>query len=872
MRQENPELPEYVRPVFRDMTDLEVGELSAQIHAGLEQSHFLIVVCSPRAAASKWVNDEVEYFISLGKQDKIIPYIIEGIPHASNPSDECYPPALLNLSKEKELLGANINEVGKDSATIRVVSRMFNIRFDTLYQRYEREQRRKRWIWMGGSILIAMLGLSIGGYFFLLNRTIKEQKQQIENQNERLEEINWNMMSIQSKAVSEKAIDLIEGGDFYTAQKLALEVLPVNLQYPNRPFCAEAEKALRLATSHNSSVLKGHIDEVNTAFFNHDGTRIVSASDDGTIRVWNTENGLELFKLDASAGFVTCASFSPNSEQIVAGYKDCNVRIWDVKTRSVIKVLKGHTGNILSCSYSHNGKYIVSSAGGDNAIRLWDAYSGKILRIITGYTDVHNSLSFSPDDKYIVSAGGMDNHIRIWDLATGKEVKKMPSNSIYAVSFSNDGRYIVASSSGNNNSQIWDIQTGHKVLSLQGHYDYVNHSSFCPQDKYLASGSSDNRIIIWDVKQGKQIRELIGHTSKVNSVSFDFNGNRLASASSDKTIRMWDLYESTESTIIKGEHGYISCADINPNGDMIISSSRSNGVLHVWDKESGKEIRTLNGHTGFVFTVAFSPNGERILSAAMDNTIRLWSAKDGTLIQTYKCGNHIKGIACFSPDEKLIAFGDGTVLKIIDVQSGKLLKELCARKDNKANVFTENISSIAFSPDGKYVATATYCDMTIRVWNMETDSIVRVFNGHRDAVTSISFNPKGDKLVSGAYDKTIRIWSMEKDNYEIMRMEGNGFYSVSYSPDGRYISGGGWPDVYVWDAESGVKVQLFKGHTSKINSVKFNSNGRNIISSSEDGSIRIWKFPPLQDVIDQTRERFKNHQWTLEDRQKYYLE
>ena len=180
LRQENPELPEYVRPVFRDMTDLEVGELSAQIHAGLEQSHFLIVVCSPRAAASKWVNDEVEYFISLGKQDKIIPYIIEGVPHASNPDEECYPPSLLNLSKEKELLGANINEVGKDSATIRVVSRMFNIRFDTLYQRYEREQRRKRWMWIGGSILIAMLGLSIGGYFVRQNGIIKRQKERLQ--------------------------------------------------------------------------------------------------------------------------------------------------------------------------------------------------------------------------------------------------------------------------------------------------------------------------------------------------------------------------------------------------------------------------------------------------------------------------------------------------------------------------------------------------------------------------------------------------------------------------------------------------------------------------------------------------------------------
>ena len=193
MRKEKPELPEYVRPVFRDMTDLEVGELSAQIHAGLEQSHFLIVVCSPRAAASKWVNDEVEYFISLGNQDKIIPYIIEGVPHASNPSEECYPPALLALSKEKELLGANINEVGKDSATIRIVSRMFNIRFDTLYQRYEREQRRKRWMWIGGSIIIAMLGLSIGGYFFQLNREIRQQSLHIGRQNVRLQQDSITM-------------------------------------------------------------------------------------------------------------------------------------------------------------------------------------------------------------------------------------------------------------------------------------------------------------------------------------------------------------------------------------------------------------------------------------------------------------------------------------------------------------------------------------------------------------------------------------------------------------------------------------------------------------------------------------------------------
>ena len=164
LRKDNPDLPEYVRPVFRDMTDLEVGELSALIHEALEQSHYLIVVCSPRAAQSKWVNDEVEYFISLGKQDKIIPYIIEGVPHADDSSEECYPPALLQLSKEKELLGANINEVGKEAAGIRVVSKMFGIRFDMLYQRYNRIKKRKRVVVFTLGLLGIILVMTLLGY------------------------------------------------------------------------------------------------------------------------------------------------------------------------------------------------------------------------------------------------------------------------------------------------------------------------------------------------------------------------------------------------------------------------------------------------------------------------------------------------------------------------------------------------------------------------------------------------------------------------------------------------------------------------------------------------------------------------------------
>ena len=869
LRRDNPKLPEYVRPVFRDMTDMEVGGLSEQIHNGLEQSHFLIVVCSPRAATSKWVNDEVEYFISLGKKDKIIPYIIEGTPHSCNPIEECYPPALLQLSKDEELLGANINEVGKESATIRVVSKMFNIRFDILYKRYERELRRTRWLWILCSVFIALLGISIALIFIRQNSLIKEQ-------NKQLETANWNMMSIQSKAVSERAEKLISEGDSYLASMLALAVLPENLHYPDRPFCLEAEKTLREAIKHNDAVLKGHLDKVNTAFFNNDGTRIVSASDDGTVRIWDSGCGAEIELLDASAGFVSCASFSPDSKNIVAGYKDCFVRIWDVNTKKVQRTLKGHSGNILSCSYSHNGKYIVSSAGGDNTIRIWDSDSGENLITIKGLYDVHNSVSFSPDDKYIVSAGLGDNSIRIWDSATGKEIKKIPGNSVFDVSYSHDGKHLVASS-GNNAVQVWDIVSGIKLFSLSGHLDYVECSVFSPDDKYIATASADNRIILWNATNGKKIRTLSGHNNAVTSVAFSPEGDKLISSSADKTIRIWDLTETSESTILKGNDEFISFANMNISGDIIVSASRSNGIIHFWEKnndESWKEIKTITGHSGFVFTVLFSPDGNTILSSSMDNTIRLWNVTDGTLRQNFKCGAHLNGIARFSPNGKLIAFGDGTVLKIIEVDSGTFIKELTDRKDKKPYVFTENVSSIAFSPDGRYIATATYLDKSIRVWDWENGTVIKLFDGHTDAVTSVAFSPDGNHLISGSYDNTVRIWSMNTPAGEVLRMDGDDYFisCVTYSPDGRYIAAGGASTISVWDANSGIRIDRFIGHKSHINSIQYSNDGRIIISSSDDGTIRMWDYPPIQELIDTIRERFKNRPLTSEERRENYLE
>lgn len=130
------------RPVFRDTDELCAGNLPLQIERALSNSQNLIVICSPQAAKSPWVNQEVESFISLGRVNRIFPFVVDG-----NSPKDFFPPALLNLPKDEERLGGNVSKNGRDAAFIKVVAGMLGVEFDLLWNRYEKEkaeEERKR--------------------------------------------------------------------------------------------------------------------------------------------------------------------------------------------------------------------------------------------------------------------------------------------------------------------------------------------------------------------------------------------------------------------------------------------------------------------------------------------------------------------------------------------------------------------------------------------------------------------------------------------------------------------------------------------------------------------------------------------------------
>lgn len=162
---EYPELPKKIRPVFWYKQDLSGTKLKKALNNELSSSKYLIVICSPDSAKSDWVNDEVVAFIRQGKGDKIIPFIVSGTPHAKNPEEECFPPALRNLTRDEEIRGIDVRrKEGKYHALVDVIATMFGVRFDALWQRHERRRKKIRNIWIAAISILLLLALGIFDY------------------------------------------------------------------------------------------------------------------------------------------------------------------------------------------------------------------------------------------------------------------------------------------------------------------------------------------------------------------------------------------------------------------------------------------------------------------------------------------------------------------------------------------------------------------------------------------------------------------------------------------------------------------------------------------------------------------------------------
>jgi len=566
--------------------------------------------------------------------------------------------------------------------------------------------------------------------------------------------------------------------------------------------------------------------------FSPHGNRIATASDDGSVHLWDAHSGEPLHSLRGHNNWVRSCAFSPKGDLIASAGHDGKVCVWDARSGNALGSLLGHEGGVRACAFSPNGDRIAS-AGEDGTIRLWDAHFGKPLRVLRGRKRSVWSCAFSPDGDRIASAVN-NGTVRLWDAHSGMPLRTLRGheNKVTDCAFSPNCN-LIASVGNDGTVRLWDANTGSLLRSLFGHEGGVRACAFSPDGDRIASAGDDGIVRLWDAHTGKCVRTLQGHNSWVESCAFSPDGNRIASAGQDGTVCLWDAHSGGRLRTLRRAVGGVESCAISPKGYQFASAG-FDGTVRIWDSRSGKLLQSFRRHVGRVNSSAFSPTGDRIASAGDDYTVRLWDAFSGVLIRTLT--GHVNRVrsCAFSPDGDRIASAsdDGTV-RLWDVRSGKSLQIF--RGHNGL------VWSCAFSPDGDRIASAGP-DRTVRLWEARSGKALRTLRGHTGGVGSCAFAPQGGYIASASDDGTVRLWDVRSGSLrKTLRGHISWVEECAFSPDGNRIASASRDrTVRIWDTRSGALLQTLHGHNGGVGSCVFFPNSDYVLSASDDGTIRLW--------------------------------
>jgi WD40 repeat protein len=585
--------------------------------------------------------------------------------------------------------------------------------------------------------------------------------------------------------------------------------------------------------------LEGHSSFVWAASFSPDGKTIVSASADGTVKLWNLDGSLALSLTHGAVGqasrlSVRDVSFSPDGKMIATAGEDSTVKLWN-SDGQLLRTLSGHTDGLWGVSFSPDGK-LLASASDDRTVKLWKT-DGELLRTFPKQSAFLSRVSFSPDGKTIATAGG-DKTVKLWEL-DGSLIKTLKGHSaeVCSVSFSPDGK-MIASASFDKTVKLWKLD-GTPLKTLSGHRDVVWSVSFSPHGE-IASASSDSTVKLW-LPDGSPLKTLYGHTARVYDVSFSRLGKMMASASEDKSVKLWQL-DSRLLRTLRGHGDAVKAAAFSPDGETIATASGDKSV-RLWRRD-GSLIKTLNGHTGVVRGVSFSPDGRTIATASWDGTVKLWS-KDGQLLRTLR--GHSDGVSAvaFSPDGETIA--SASLDKTVKLWSseGVLLQTFSGH--------TDQVYGVSFSPDGE-IASASW-DKTVKLWRRD-GVLLQTLSGHKAAVYSVSFSPDGKMMATASEDKTVLLWRFDENSrsythYKTLTGHHSPVWQVSFSPDGKTIAtASNDRTVKLW-RNDGTELATLRGHTGEATGAVFSPDGKTIVSAGADKTAILWNLPHLdQRLLD----------------------
>lgn len=575
------------------------------------------------------------------------------------------------------------------------------------------------------------------------------------------------------------------------------------------------------------------------------------------------------------------AQLSPDGRYFATASEDNSVRLWDTRTFRIIRYFNGHQGDVRNVAFSRDGKRLITaSANEDNPVRIWDVETGAESKSFfdpDGYSANAHWAEFDVDTRQYITLFGSRASVK--SAVNGSILKTMVvgDGDNTQVAFAAGGKFLAAADDGVGLT-LWNVDTGKRLGVLSPNELYVRSIAIAPDGSQLITGDRDGKVTLWSTTRSEQNRTLGKFAGAANSIAYSTDGGVVVVGSGDGHIT---AYNARTGRLLKQKTlsgASIDSISVTADGSTVLAtfsqvvrpgshdpSMPSSMIL--WSLRDGTEIRHTRGVSRGVTALSPSDVDNTLLSGDEAGSVRKWDMKTGELRSSLgKFNSAILGIST-ARDGRLIAVSKKDGVEILG-GSGLNRKITSARPP-----------VISLSPDGQIAVTGGSAPAA--VWSMHDGRIMatgaagedigispdkKTFvsgeNGvieFHDSVTGrksgeqfvslvrMAFSPDSKKLLVGeGYPDggPIRLLEMPSGK-ELQKLDGDKTrtHAVAYAPNGQTFAAGGNEKIVkiynAWDSGGSLYRQL-TGHAGSILAITFSKDSKTVYSGSEDGTIKIW--------------------------------
>jgi WD40 repeat protein len=896
-------VPARIYPVFRDRDELpSSAALNQNLVEALTASRYMVVICSPRAAASRWVNEEIRQFKMLGRESRILAIIVDGEPNASDKPElglpECFPPALrFGISPDgsftttrTEPIAADVRP-GKDSrssALLRIVAGIIGVGYDELRQR-DRARKRRNAIVAGLSAAFVVAGLAIGFHHYDVDQRINDFEERGRKELLAGQATRAAVYLSESYRLGNQSADM----RFMLFQAMQdVETLAGTLSWPGEIISRaqfSADASLLEIDSYDAKALKTLSTAENAATEIH-VARFVSTG------------GARVIKVD---GFKV-SLFDPNTRQV----------IW---SRAIPDVPATTKGGYVSVSDSTRS-VVVFLAG---RITVFDVEDGAIQGQMTMQTPKAiatisgngTRLLESDGDSRVLGVAPI--RIVLWDVANRKQMRVFDSNRLgfAAARFSPDAsHFAIARPSGE--VEVYKSDSGELVVDFRdprGVQDLI----WSPDSGAIVTGSRNGNGNAWNAANGQLLASLVGHTGPIqDSGGLMFaSPTRLVTASADGTIRVWDSQLGNSLAVFDAQQGNKLGVAVNWKLQQAVSYGENRDTLKIWDMSKVRPADRFVVSDQSIQQTAVDPAGTRMAFAGFaDDSGQYWNLALQRRIVNLGSGETPHA---FSADGATVltelavrSAADGRVL--LDFQAAHGGAELVdaswtphqtfalsAARDKQAFLWElpagrkvstvpvkESVVETALNADGTLVAMNSYYEGDTAVVDTRTGALVwpKIADPVLGSRLNIHFlrDPRrilvraGDvaRVIDLTGDKELARYELSADltaedpsfcrntllflsspsrTAALVSLDTGMVLQILHSPaalfdpdcdtTGRRIVTGGKDGVTrIWRLDDGELLYQFQSHQLGARTAHFVSSDARMVTAGGDGTVAIWKM------------------------------